>query len=484
MDTSIFSLGAAEIAQKIRAGEITPGQAVEAHIAQIERVNPQINALVTDTFESARREASRAAEMLAKKTADLPPLFGVPITVKDALPAAGVRFTAGSIHARGRIADQDAEAVRRMKAAGAIILGKTNCADMSGSTETNNLVFGLTRNPWNLDRSAGGSSGGEAAIIAARGSPLGLGSDIAGSIRLPAAFCGVFGLKPTGGRVSTAGHIPPTPESISDWNTVGPLARRTEDLALALSILSSTPTRDFRGISLHNRRVLVPNFLSLIPVSAEIAGAVYEAAKILAGCGLQVIRGANLPFLQTSLAYSTQMYRDWLPGYRRLFDSGRPIRLAAEIIANLRGSGKVSLSTLAVLTSVYILGAPLSLFGCGRPAQMASLRSQVRGQMGPGGLIIWPIFPTTAPRHGFAWNPMKSPAYTCILNYLGFPSVAVPMGISKANLPLSVQIIAGPGEDETALAAAAQLEQALGGSQMPPLIKNQNSQLPGLLPPA
>ena len=139
--------GAAEIARQIRSGNITPLEAVEAHIVQIEKVNQAINALVTPAFEQARSAARRAGEQMAGQPAGLPPLFGVPVTIKDALAVAGLRFTAGSIYYRENIANEDAEAVRRLKDAGAIILGKTNCADMSGSTETNNLIFGLTRNP-------------------------------------------------------------------------------------------------------------------------------------------------------------------------------------------------------------------------------------------------------------------------------------------------------------------------------------------------
>jgi Asp-tRNA(Asn)/Glu-tRNA(Gln) amidotransferase A subunit family amidase len=204
----LVQLGAADLARLIRNGQAEPLEVVDAHIRVIERLNPKINALVTVTFNQARDEARRFRERLTVRRADLPPLFGLPVTIKDSLPVAGVRFTAGSTFHRDNVATRDAEAVRRLKAAGAIVLGKTNCSDMSAIAETSNLIFGLTQNPWSLDHSAGGSSGGEAAIVACGGSPLGLGADLGGSIRIPAAFCGVVGLKPTGGRIPTEWSYP------------------------------------------------------------------------------------------------------------------------------------------------------------------------------------------------------------------------------------------------------------------------------------
>jgi Asp-tRNA(Asn)/Glu-tRNA(Gln) amidotransferase A subunit family amidase len=207
----LIQLGAADLARLIRSRDVDPVNVVDAHIAQIDRVNPRINALVTTTFDKAREEARRIRDRLQQRTSGLPPLLGVPVTVKDALQVVGLRFTAGSTFYRDNVATKDAEAVRRIKEAGAIVLGKTSCSDMSASAETTNLIVGLMRNPWELDHSSGGSSGGEAALIASCGSPLGLGADFGGSIRIPAAFCGVVGLKPTGGRIATEGHMPGRP---------------------------------------------------------------------------------------------------------------------------------------------------------------------------------------------------------------------------------------------------------------------------------
>jgi Asp-tRNA(Asn)/Glu-tRNA(Gln) amidotransferase A subunit family amidase len=391
----------------------------------------------------------------------------VPVTVKDALPVAGVRFTAGSIHRQDHVAAEDAEAVRLLRKAGAIVLGKTNCAELSGSTETHNPVFGLTRNPWDLARSAGGSSGGEAALIAAGGSPLGLGSDIAGSLRIPAAFCGVTALKPTAGRVPTAGHVPPAPESIAGWNTVGPLARRVEDLALALEVLSTSPTADWRAVPLDERRILVPQFLSLAPVSRQVTQAVRAASEALSGSGLRVVEDVRLPLLAAALAYTATMHREWLPRFRRYLGGGRPARLGPELVAALRGRGQLSRATLPLWAAVETLGPPLRLLGYGRGELLDRVRGAVLAAMGPGGVLLWPVFPTLAPRHGFAWRPDRLPVYTCAFNALGFPSAVVPLGPSAENLPLAVQVVARPEEDEVALAVAGLLEREFSAALAP-----------------
>lgn len=467
MDSSeLIRFGAVEQARLIRCGQIDPVEVVDAHINRIEMINPTINALVTSRFDEARREARRVRESACAKEIDLPPLLGVPFTVKDSLPVAGVRFTAGSTFHRDDIAVQDAEAVRRLKKAGAIVLGKTNCSDMSASAETTNLIFGLTRNPWSPDRSAGGSSGGEAALIAAAGSPLGLGADFGGSIRIPSAFCGVVGLKPSGGRISSDGHIPETPASIRDWNTVGPIARRVEDIALALSILSDVPVTDYRSIQLKGRRVLVPQFVPLLPVNREISAAVQNSATALRDVGM-VEEHVSLPLMKVALEFGAILYKEELPHLLDALGGGQPIGLWTELMAHCRSAPRVSTACVTSLVMFCWVGPVLRLAGYGRLDSVKKLRDCILQAMGPGSLLLWPVFPTTALKHGFAWKPNKSPNYTMVFNCLGFPAIAVPVGISETGLPLSVQVIGQPNEDETVVAVAAVLEKAFGGWRMP-----------------
>lgn len=459
----LLSLSATELIRCMRAREVSPLELVETHIARIEAVNPELNALVTSIFEQARAEARRATERLTRKREEVPPLFGLPVTVKDALAVAGIRFTAGAWIHRERIADADAEAVRRFKDAGAILLGKTNCPDLCCAVETDNPIFGLTRNPWNLSHSAGGSSGGEGALIAAGGSPLGLGTDIAGSIRTPCAFCGTCGLKPSAGRISTAGHDPVAPPAIAHWNTVGPLARRVEDLALALSVLSQTPVRDYTQILLVGRRLIVPQLIPGTMVKREIINALAMASRAFKEAGLNTVEGVKLPVFKLAFEIVAVTDRELMPLIRRELSGGQSIYLLPELLATWRGHGRVSSPVLSIMSSFSLLGPLARLAGYGNMKHIDELRLQVLDLMGEGGLMLLPVYASPAPRHGFSWGPYGMPSYTVAMNALGFPSVALPVGWSDEGLPLGVQVVGRPGDDEVALAAAAVLEQAFGG---------------------
>ncbi|MDE0393907.1 MAG: amidase [Gammaproteobacteria bacterium] len=460
----LTGLGAAELARRIRAGDASPREVVDAHIARISEIEPKVNALVTAAFYTAASTARRRTE--SGVPADPPPLWGVPVTVKDAIPVAGMRFTAGSNHLREHVADRDAEAVRRLRDAGAIILGKSSCSEMSGSPETDNPVVGLTRNPWNADRSAGGSSGGEAAVIAGGGSPLGLGSDIAGSIRVPAAFCGVVGLKPTPGRIPTEGHVPESPSALAGWNTVGPLARRVEDLRLALSVLSASPATADPLPPLADRRVLLPPAVVGPPVSREVADTVRDAAGVLGAAGMSVRRRARLPMTRTVLETTAVLHRHWLPSYRRSLGGGRAVAVWRELTRHRSGNAGIVPASLAPVAIISSVGLLVRAIGFGRAGSLEELRSRFLDEMRGGALLLLPVFPTTARRHGFSWGPYGGLGLTAIFNALGFPAVSVPMGLSDDGLPLSVQIVAGPGEDEAGLAAAAVLEREFGGWRM------------------
>lgn len=453
---------ATRMVREIRARTVSPIELLDAHIAQIERVNPRLNALVTPLFEEARAQARTATERAARTHADLPPLFGLPVTIKDSFAVNGARFTAGALVRRSHVATGDAEAVRRLRAAGAIVLGKTNCPDLCAAAETRSLLFGLTRNPWNVDRSAGGSSGGEAALIAAQGSPLGLGSDIAGSIRIPSAFCGIAGLKPTPGRVPAGGHEPVIPSSIDHWNVAGPMARTIRDLALAFGVLTGSAVRPPGEKVLSGKRVLVPRWLSLWKPSQEVVAAVERAARALLDAGMVIERDVNLPMESVVFNGAGVLAREWLPALLRDLGGETPLSAWGELVRTLFGRPRVSSSVLAGLIGLSITRPFLRLLGSPDPVALERARRALVQALGPGNVILWPVFPDPPPRHGFVWNPRGLPMYTGIFNALGFPSVAVPAGRTGDGLPLGVQVAASPGGDETALAAAMAIEQRLG----------------------
>lgn len=467
----ILEMGAAELAWAIRTGLWTPTEVVEAHIARIEIVNPEINAVITPMFDQARAQAEEYTQKIKNTDPEaLPPLFGVPVTIKDAIAVEGVRFTAGSYFWKDNIAEEDAEAVRLLKEAGAIILGKTNLPTMSGAVETVNKLFGRTRNPWNLKRSAGGSSGGEAAIIAAGGSPLGLGADIAGSIRLPAAFCGVVGLKPTAGRISTKGHEPVEDEIIKDFNVVGPMARRVEDLALALSVLSVIPAANYKDVKIKDRQVLVPKPLRMSWVSGRMRRALIQAVDVLQDAGMEVTHRNDLPLDQVAYEYIGLLNKYWKPAVKELVVGGQGLfKFGRELLISWTGLGRISPTSMSILAGFDLISPFVKKKGLGDRAKMDGYGKEILEALGSGGVLVWPVFPFTALPHGYAWTPFSIPAYTMVFNGLGFPSVVVPIGFDQWGLPLSIQVVAWPGEDETALAVAEVLEKHFGGWEMAPL---------------
>src|ERR1051325_647415 len=232
----IICASASELARAIREKEVSSSEVVDAHFKRIAEVNPKLNAVVLLTEESARARAKEADEALARGEV-WGPLHGVPVTIKDAFEMAGFVSVGGTKGRASYVPFEDATGVTRYREAGAVILGKTNTPEISLAFESDNLVYGQTKNPYDLSRTPGGSSGGEAAAIASGMSPLGLGSDAGGSIRLPAHFCGIAGIKPPSGRTARTGHFPPMGGVLDSIWQIGPLARRVEDLWLAPPLL-------------------------------------------------------------------------------------------------------------------------------------------------------------------------------------------------------------------------------------------------------
>jgi len=239
----ITTKSASELAGAIRSKKLSSKAIVEAHLEQIAKVNPKLNAIVQLTADSARKEADEADAALARGEIK-GSLHGVPITIKDTLETTGVICTGGTKGRANFVPKADATAVARLRAAGGIILGKTNVPELAGAIETDNLVYGRTNNPYDLARTPGGSSGGEAAIVAACGSPLGLGTDAGGSIRIPAHFCGLAAIKPTSGRVPRTGQFPMPMGARNAVFHISLIARKVEDLALALPIIAGPDFRD------------------------------------------------------------------------------------------------------------------------------------------------------------------------------------------------------------------------------------------------
>ena len=320
--------GAAELARMIAKGETSALEVVDAHIKRIESVNARLNAVVVKLYGEARG-AARAVDAARARGESLPPLAGVPITIKESTDLAGTPSTAGIPSRAKQIVNADAPIVATLRRAGAIPIGKTNVAQLLLYQESDNPLYGRTNNPWNLERSPGGSSGGEAAIIAAGGSPLGLGTDIGGSVRNPAHSCGICSLKPTSGRLDMTGTfnaMRDVQDAILD--SAGPLARRVEDLELAMQLLADV--RAATGVK--GLRIGVFTGDDWFPTSPAIVRAVRDAAARLRDAGATVVDIAPPPLSEATALYIALMSVDrWQSVRRLLADDPRDPRLVATL---------------------------------------------------------------------------------------------------------------------------------------------------------
>lgn len=469
----LLAMSGKQLAELIRTGKVSSREAVEAHIERIQEVNPAINAVVKDRFEEARGEADTAdRRRKAVKGKGLPPYHGVPFTVKEAYAVKGMPQTGGMVERKDFISQNDATVVTRMKKAGAIPLGITNVPELCLWFETYNKVYGRTRNPYNTKRIAGGSSGGEGAIVAAGGSPFGLGSDIGGSIRMPAFFNGVFGHKPTGGMMPGTGHFPEPENEQRRYNTYGVLARRAEDLMPLVSILAGPDGRDdscvkFRlgnpaSVSMKGLPVLYVDTNGLVPPSRELRAAQRRCADALEKKGAR-IREARVSLLRGSLPIWTSMIQAANDtSFGVMLGNGRKVNPILEFMKMAAGR---STHTLPAVFLVFLEN--LNGLAPGLTKKFVSLGKRLRdvmtSMMDERGILLYPSYPTVAPVHN---KPLLTPwnfAYTAVLNILEIPVTQVPLGLNEKGLPLGVQVAALHGNDHITIAVAGELEHEFGG---------------------
>jgi aspartyl-tRNA(Asn)/glutamyl-tRNA(Gln) amidotransferase subunit A len=463
----IYYADATELARLIRDRALSPVEVIQAHLDRIEAVNPKVNAVVTLMGEEALK-AARVAEKAVLNGDALGPLHGVPFSIKDALDTAGVRTQRGSRLFATHVPDKDATSVARFKAAGGIPLMKTNIPEFSAWTETDNLLTGRTNNPWNLERTPGGSSGGESAAIAAGMSPIGIGSDVAISVRGPAAFTGIAALKATHGRIPYTGHFPTV---TSRWWHVGPMARSVRDVALGYSILRGPDGVD--GYAVHAReaapgdgriagqpvRVGWVSDAAFGPVDPEITAAVANAAARLADLGCDV-EEVSLPFLGDPLsALMTVVFGEIVP-YVKALAAGREGELHAIGVGIVERSNPSFKDFIAA------------------EAQAEALRSAFAGYFQKYDVLLCPVNPMTATPHGaqelvvngvtVPWTHVMSA--TSPFNLTGLPALSVPYGLSSENLPIGVQLVSRWTDEATILRLGAMIERKGGlGNRRPVL---------------
>jgi fatty acid amide hydrolase 2 len=472
----LLTHSATRLARMIRAGEVTSRQVVDAHIRRIEAVNPAINAVVRARYEEARAEADAADAR--RGGADLPPLHGVPCTIKEAFALRGMPNSSGLWARRDVVSTDDAPTVARLRAAGAIPLGVTNVSELCMWMESINTVYGRTRNPYDTARTAGGSSGGEGAIVGAAASPFGLGSDIGGSIRMPAFFNGVFGHKPTGGLVPGTGQYPCAENDALRLLTTGPICRRAEDLWPLLTILAGPDGRDSRCVAwklgdpadvrVPGLDVVVVEDNGRVPVSGEMRAAVRRAGAVLARAGARV-RAVRIDALRHSFEiWSARMDAAAETSFKELMGNGAPLRAGRELG---RWIARRSRHTFPGIMLALVEDVPKLLpTGSKRYLEVGlRLREEILGLVG-GGVLLYPSYPTVAPRHVWPLVPPFNWMYTAIFNALEMPVTQVPLGLNPRGVPLGVQVAAAHGADHVTIAVALELERAFGG-WVPPNVR-------------
>lgn len=471
MTTELCWTSGRDLAAQIRRKAVSPVEAVDAVLERIERVNPAVNAYCTVTADQAR-EAARAAEQAVARGETVGPLHGVPYSLKDLTPTRGIRTTMGSKIFEHQVPQEDAILVERLRGAGAILVGKTNTPEFGCKPFTDNRIFGATRNPWAPDRSAGGSSGGAAAAVASGLAPVAEGSDLAGSIRHPAAWCGVVGFKPSQGRVARYPNA-------AGWNamsTSGPITRTVADAALMFSVMSGPDDRDplalpatgddwarladgaqIRGL----RAAWTPDLGGAAPMDRAVAGVCEAAAKQLAGLGAGVeqaspeIGSITEPFLALNAAVRLATVGKYLEQWRAQMDPilVRRLELGRSLTPDDIGRAEVERTAyhhrlrrfferydLLLLPATAVAATPLD---APMPSEIAGRRITQHIDM---------LLPTFA------------------FNFSAYPAITVPCGFTDEGLPVGLQIVAGWRQDARVLTAAAAFEAAFPWTdRRPPL---------------
>jgi Asp-tRNA(Asn)/Glu-tRNA(Gln) amidotransferase A subunit family amidase len=464
-------LSAVAMAEQIRQHKISPVELVEAHLTQIKNLNPKLNAFVQVDADRARQAAQTAVSALMQQK-PLGPLHGVPISIKSSISVAGLRCEAGTRLRAGLIAEKDAPLVTRLKNAGAIILGVTNTPEFLMAWETDNLLYGRTNSPWDLARTPGGSSGGEAAAIAAGMSAGGVGSDGGGSIRVPAHFSGICGLKPTPGRIPSTGHFPVSAGPFALIGVVGPMARTVADLKILFEVMQGPDVGDtcaapvpLRWPSEEETKNLKVGYFEddgRTPVTPETRLALRKAAEALRSAGFHVE-----PFRPQGLEEARQLWHKFF------------VVAGAMLLKPMFKAGDADLSPIL---KQFLQEAASQPAHSGRSLldawiQRDLLRARFFAQMQQYPILLCPAAAVPAFRHGErSWqidgktvHYLDAWSYTEFFNLLGNPAAVVPVAHSPEGLPIGVQIVGRPWEEEQVLAVAAAIERKCGPWKIPPI---------------
>ncbi|MFT7602126.1 MAG: amidase [Acidimicrobiales bacterium] len=472
---------AVDLAGAIATSQVSATEAIDAYLAAVDARNPELNVVVTLDADRARDEARRVDAAVARGD-ELGPLAGVPMTVKDSLMRDGVRTTSGAPEYRDYVADSDAAPVAAMRGAGAIVFGKTNLPLYAGDVQSYNDVFGTSNNPWDTSRSVGGSSGGSAGALAAGLTPLEIGSDIAGSIRNPAAMCGVVGHKSSYGICSARGQIPGPPGSLTqaDIAVVGPMARSVADAQLALEILAGPDdwTATAWSLQLPPARTVEPRGLRVAimatdpycPVDPEIEAAINDIARALESAGASVDSDARpeaFDFAKADATFDTLLGAAMSGGFSVPEIEGMSQRQAE----GERLVGDLGIAGVTTRHRAWL----------GANERRLQMRKRWRTFFESWDVVLAPISPTVAIPHDHSPNQSErtievageTRPYNDQMRWMGLfgivylPATAVPIGVHSSGLPMALQVVGPFLEDHTTLAVAAMIETITGGTPRP-----------------
>lgn len=488
----LLEKGAFELAKLIRDKNISPVEVVRTHIERIQEVNGVINAVVADRFEQALQEAKEVEQAISRGN-HLGLLAGVPITVKESIALKDFPFTSGSLFRKGDIATEDAESIKRLKREGAIILGKTNVPECNFWMESYNKVYGITRNPYDPGRTPGGSSGGEGAIIGAGGVPFGVGSDIAGSIRMPAAFCGIFGHRPTSSLISIKGHAFCKKRDLTNIDSskirknlaIGPMCRQAKDLYPLLKIMSGAQVNNDDCQKYLNAQIddwsnytfylcPAPDIQYTSHPDKEIINAVTEAGKIFNSYGARIKTLDSKLFYHAFAIWQSSLTDATDYSLNEEFGNGDKLSITKEILLRLAGKSRLTMPGLMMLLGERLMGRSRSdVLKCIHEGEKVAERLDLI--LNDKALIIMPVFPRVAPQNYHSllrpldWN------YTTIFSAIDFPACSAPFGFNKDNIPLSIQIVGNRNQDYLILMAAKFIEKIKGGWKIPHISNNEKT---------
>jgi amidase len=488
--TDLTFVPAHQLAQMIRDRQISAVEVLDAYLAQIAKHNSKLNAICTLDSENARARAKQADEALARGEI-WGALHGVPVTIKDIFETAGLRTTAGYIPLKDYVPQQDATAVARLRSAGAVILGKTNVPELAGDFQSANSLFSRVNNPWNLDYTPGGSSGGSAAAIASGLSALDIGNDFGGSVRQPAHFCGVYGLKPTDRRISTAGMIPEVPGypyCLRQMMTVGCLARSLEDIRLCFSLIAGADPRrpDVPPMPLdtpsHKRltdlKIAWMDEWPAVPVEPEIRSTLRTVIQKLVDTGVRVEQWLPQAFDLSQIWTLYGRMAAYVNNYAQPKDR-YTIQRSLVLLFRTATQGDKALRELGDFSRFLPEFLHPTLKGYFQTlTERDRFTAQMDEALDPWDVWLLPVAATPAFTHRPSWSAVEvagksyphgvaNGAYALPFNLSGHPVVVIPIGQTQAGLPIGMQIVGKRWREMELLAIAQQLDSVVGDFRHP-----------------